>query len=64
MSNKPVYPFSQGQYFENLVYRTPHSVQAERKRFIHEALNIRNSKYIFVEDSVESLTLCDRPYIH
>lgn len=64
MSNKPVYPFSQGQYFENLVYRTPHSVQAERKRFIHEALNIRNSKYIFVEDSVESLTLCDRPYIN
>jgi len=64
MSNKPVYPFSQGQYFENLAYRTPHDVQEERKSFIQEALNLRNSKHIFVEDSVECLTLCDRPYVN
>jgi hypothetical protein len=62
MSDKPVYPFSQGQYFENLVYRTPNYVQEQRKGFINEALNLRNSKYFFVEDSVECLTLCDRPY--
>lgn len=64
MNSKPVYPFSQGQYFENKVYRTICDSWRERKRFIEEVLNLRNSKYFFVEDTVDCLTLCDRPYVN
>lgn len=63
MSEKPVYPFSQGQIFENLSYRTPYGVDTERKNFVKEVLQLRNSKYFFIEDSVENLTFSDRPYV-
>jgi hypothetical protein len=63
MNNKPVFPFSQGQVFENLVYRTCDGDNYYRKEFIKDVLNLRSSKYFFVEDGVDSLTICDRPYI-
>ncbi len=62
MNEKPLFPFSQGQIFENLVYRRWGSSEiTERKRFINDTLHLRNSKYLFVENSVDFLTLSDRP---
>jgi hypothetical protein len=63
MNEKPLFPFSQGQIFENMVYRRWGTAEiSERKRFINDTLNLRNSKYLFVENSVDFLTLSDRPY--
>lgn len=66
MSDKPVYPFAQGQIFENLNYRCSNysadTATIERRNFIKDVLDLRSAKYFFVDNSIDSLTLCDRPY--